>query len=57
MICNKCKEFGHFQELSEGKCSECGKPTPTRHLPANKVCKKCSLEHSICEECGQPINK
>lgn len=55
MICNKCSKIVALSAFSEGKCKICKSPTPTPHIPSYTVCKKCSEEKGLCEQCGKEI--
>ena len=42
MICEECSNLAYLQALSTGECVQCGKETPTPHLPSYKICEDCS---------------
>lgn len=57
MICEKCKNSGYFSALSTGRCKYCGEIINSSHIPAETVCKECSEEYSVCEQCGEYMGK
>lgn len=52
-ICEKGKMVLHA--FSYGNCEVCKCEITTAHIPCDKVCKNCSEEKSLCEECGSEI--
>lgn len=55
MVCNKCKKLIILNGFSESNCIMCGDLMTTPHIPSYKVCKGCSEEMNICEQCGEEI--
>jgi len=58
MKCDKCLKGNIvLHGFSHGKCIICKYDITTVHTPCDKVCKKCSNENFLCEECGVEIEK
>lgn len=58
MKCDKClKGRIVLHAFSQGNCIKCDCDITTAHIPCDRVCKDCSNEHMLCEECGIEIEK
>lgn len=57
MICNKRKSKAYLQALSQSECKYCGQQIISPHIPCYCVCEVCSEKYSVCEQCGEEIDK
>lgn len=55
MTCNECKKIIILNGFSESNCIMCGDLITTPHIPSYKVCKGCSEEMNICQQCGKEV--
>ena len=58
MKCDNClKGRMVLHAFSQGNCIKCDCDITTEHIPCDLVCKDCSNENMLCEECGIAIEK
>ena len=59
MICRKClmdRCFIAGQGFTKWICQKCGKEFIHHNTNTPKVCKTCSEQYKLCEECGCEVN-
>ena len=58
MKCKDCKRIaGGGAVCTFGNCEKCGEQVSSGCGSCPKLCKKCSKELNICEQCGIDCNK
>jgi hypothetical protein len=56
MICEKCNGMVILNGFSESKCVICQESMYTVHTPPYTVCKTCSNQFELCQQCGKEID-
>lgn len=57
IYCNKCKGKVVMHAFSEGTCEVCKENISCGHTPCDLVCQNCAEDFSLCESCGNKIEK
>ena len=60
MICKKClmdRCYIAGQAFTEWTCQKCGETFIHHNTNTPKICKMCSEEYNLCEQCGDVINE
>lgn len=57
MICDKCKNIISMSAFTKTNCNKCGIEITTGHIPGYTICKSCSEELELCEQCGEELKE